>query len=135
METKMYELAYLGVKSPKEIILTDKGRAIHPASILISEREIERVNFIPFKAIKCSEAMATKLLMNAGDIFKRVDIDARKEDPKPVISGNGYVGDVHAAQIPNMKEQIEKDHKKEEGKDIDEVIAEVKKPKTKKKEE
>jgi len=84
-----------------------------------------RYAFEPFKQIEVDEEVGLILLDKAGDIFKRVDVDEKKPDPKPVVKTDGYVGDMAADQIPDLKKQVQRDLKEEEGKSAEQVIGEV----------
>ena len=116
------ELVYFGKKRPKIVVLEVKPGV---------KKEYK---FEPFKAIKVDDDFGELLLKNAGDIFKRVDKEERKPDPKPQPKTEGYVGEAHAADLPDLKKQIEQDKKAEEGKTVEEVIEEeIQKAKKKKK--
>lgn len=115
----MMKLAYFGKKRPKKVDLP-----VGPGE------KVEHYEFEPFKETEVSDEAGKILLDNAGDIFKRTDKDERKPADPVKPSTEGYVGDVHAAEIPDLEKRKAADKKKEEGKDIEEVIAEGEKKST-----
>jgi hypothetical protein len=108
------EIVYFGKKNPKIVEIECDGKK-------------KSYTFQPFKVVKIADDdgdFAGKLLLSAGDIFKRVDTDGRAPDPKPVVKGEGYVGDVSVDQLEKpLKEVVTKEAKAEEGMDADEAIA------------
>lgn len=110
------QIAYFGKKRPK-VVMIDKGPGEQPV----------KLTFDPFKAIDVPDEIGAQLLENAPDIFKRTD--SRRPLAPVKASTNGYVGDVHASEIPDLQRQRESDVKAEEGKEIDQIIEEAaKKP-------
>lgn len=105
-------IAYFGKKRPK-VVMIDKGQGEQPV----------KLTFDPFKAIDVPDDIGAQLLENAPDIFKRTD--SRKPLDPVKASTNGYVGDVHASEIPDLQKQRESDVKAEEGKEIDQIIEEA----------
>jgi len=117
----MMDITYFGKKRPKVVVLEVKPGV---------KKEYK---FEPFKITKVDDDFGELLLKNAGDIFKRVDKDERKPDPKPQPKTEGYVGDVHAKDIPDLNKQIEQDKKEEEGKTVEQILEEEASKKKKKK--
>ncbi len=112
-DTKI-KLTYFGKKRPKKV------------DIEVGADIVEHYVFEPFATTEVSEKAGRILLRNAPDIFKRIDKDERKPITKPIAKTDGYVGDVHASAIPDLNKKIEEDAKEEEGKDVEQIIEEVK---------
>ena len=124
------KLVYFGKKRPKVI------QTISPelyADVKLNKEGITYIaltgknlkySFEPFKSIEVDEEVGLILLDKAGDIFKRVDVEPGKPDPKPVVKTDGYVGDMPADQIPDLEKQVKRDLKAEEGRSIEQVIEE-----------
>lgn len=106
------QIVYFGKKRPK-VVTIDQGPGEHPRKFM----------FDPFKATDVPDDIGAQLLENAPDIFKRAD--SRKPLEPVKASTNGYVGDVHASEVPDLQKQTASDAKAEEGKDIDQVIEEA----------
>lgn len=139
----MFKLVYFGKRRPKKVktvsrIDYDNALKEFPNhTIVVLEGKNLEYSFEPFRAIEVDEALAKILLNNAGDIFKRIDNEPGKPDPKPIIKTDGYVGETPADKIPDLKKKIEQENKAEEGKSVEELIAEHsgKKKKSSKEEE
>lgn len=120
-EDTTISVVYMGLKRPKIISLTSRGRLTGPGQRLINEELVEKHAFEPFVAKEVSAEFGGKLLLGAGDIFKRVDKDERAPDPEPEAKGNGYVGDRTADTIEDYEKQVQRETQSEEGKDIDDL--------------
>lgn len=105
------QLVYFGKKDPKVVTLTLSGKK-------------HEVTFAPFRATEVDDEVGAVLLKNAGDIFKRYDIERSAPDPKPQAQTKGYVGDKGAEQIKDLDKELEKEKRIEEGKDADDILAE-----------
>ncbi len=125
------KLVYFGKKRPK--VIATISPELYPDVKLNNEGityisltgKNLKYSFEPFKAIEVDEEVGLILLDKAGDIFKRINIEGRKPDPKPIVKTDGYVGDMAADQITDLKRQVKSDLKEEEGKSIEEVIEET----------
>lgn len=124
------KLVYFGKKRPK--VIATISPELYP-DVKLNKEGITyisltgknlRYSFEPFKSIEVDEEVGLILLDKAGDIFKQVDVEDIKSDPKPIIKTDGYVGDMAADQIPDLKKQVERDLKEEEGKSVEQVIDE-----------
>lgn len=113
------KIAYFGKKRPK-VVEIDTG-----ADPVTGEPLKTKVTFEPFKETEVPDEIGRRLLENAPDIFKRTDGDERKPLARHKPSTDGYVGDAHASQIPDLDKTRAADKRAEEGKDIDQVIEET----------
>ena len=108
------KIVYMGKKRPKKVFIGEREDA-------------KEYLFDPFKEVEVPDEVGQLLINNAGDMFKRTD--SRKE-PNPIkASGDGYVGDVHVAELPDIEKQKKIDAKHEAGKEIEEIIESDKKEK------
>jgi len=91
-------------------------------------------SFEPFKTLEVDDEVGGILMDKANDLFKRVDKEPGKPDPKPVPKTDGYVGDTHAERIPDLKKKVEAENRAERGKSVEEVIQDHQDKKKKRKE-
>lgn len=118
------KIAYFGKKNPK-IVDAPTGKV----NGVTGEQETIRLSFVPFAQVEVADEIGKILLANAPDIFKRTDSEERRELSKPVVKTEGYVGEAHADQVPNLEKQVEAEQKAEEGKTIEEIVEQEKKKK------
>lgn len=145
------QLVYMGQKRPKTIWVVsglDHSLALQQAkyenhrekgdfkplkniSVLKCDSVQERTEIVfePFKAVEVVDTIARLLLKSCADIIFEVGKAERKREQKPDHnpSTNGYVGDSHADQIPDLEKQMELDKKNDEGMSPEELIEKSKK--------
>ncbi len=118
------KLVYFGKKRPKVIQTVspeflsmakedDKACSGGVSFIPLAGKDL-KYSFIPFKEIEVDDLVGKILLDKAGDIFKQVDQGENVEKGPPDISTDGYVGDAHAASLPDMKKTQAREAKQEE---------------------
>lgn len=130
----MVKMVYFGLKRPKVLkvvssqfysSLVEEGkRKGDGITYLMIDGKNLTYKFEPFQQIDVDNEVAKILLDKANDLFKRVDVEEGKPNPKPIVKADGYVGDATAESIKDLKKRVENDNKDEEGKNIEQIIEE-----------
>uniref|UniRef100_A0A6H1ZA96 Uncharacterized protein n=1 Tax=viral metagenome TaxID=1070528 RepID=A0A6H1ZA96_9ZZZZ len=138
------KLVYFGRKRPKviktvapellEVVKEEDKRKAGGVTFIASAKN-STYKFVPFQTIEVEDEVAKVLLDKAGDIFKCVDSGDSAPDPNPVVKTDGYVGDIPAEKIKDLKKVQDRQTRVEEGKSIEEIIDTEKSKKKRVKEE